>query len=152
MKALVLVLCFFTNCVAIAQQSLSSMPSSAPLRIVNGKVVNYDNFLKLLLPEDIKDINILNGVNASALYGSRAANGAIVISLKPSVKLLSFDKLLKKFRVKKSDRQYVAYIDNRPIQNTSEFYASPTWIKEIKLQKRNNGMAIIPYLNLVKNK
>lgn len=109
-------------------------------------------FQKLLLPQDIENVSILKDAGATALYGSRAAYGVIIVALKPSVKLLSYDKLLKKFRVKKSDRQYVAYIDNQPIQNTSEFYASPSWIKEIRKQSRNNGMADIPYLNIIKNK
>ena len=150
MKALILAFCFFTNSLAIAQQSRHL--SAAPLYVVNGRVVEEKSFQKLLLPQDIENVSILKDAGAAALYGSRAAYGAILVTLKPSVKLLSYDKLLKKFRVKKGDRQYVAYIDNQPIQNTSEFYASPSWIKEIRKQSRNNGMAEIPYLTIIKNK
>lgn len=37
-------------------------------------------------PEDVEDVNILKGANASALYGSRASNGAIVITTKRALK------------------------------------------------------------------
>lgn len=33
-------------------------------------------------PDDIESINVLNGASATALYGSRAANGALIISTK----------------------------------------------------------------------
>ncbi|WP_298716518.1 SusC/RagA family TonB-linked outer membrane protein [Chitinophaga sp.] len=37
-------------------------------------------------PEDVEDVNVLKGANASALYGSRASNGAIVITTKRAQK------------------------------------------------------------------
>ena len=152
MKALILALCFFLSIFAVAQQNQTSTRNLAPIYVVNGKILEYDDFLKLILPQDIELMTILKPAAASSLYGSRAVSGALAITLKPNIKLLPYHKLLKKFRVKKSDRQYVAYIDNQPIQNTSEFYASPSWIKEIRKQNRNNGMADIPYLNIISNK
>lgn len=41
---------------------------------------DYGNAAMDLNPEDIQSINVLKGANAAALYGSRAANGAIVIT------------------------------------------------------------------------
>lgn len=37
-------------------------------------------------PEDVEDVNILKGANASALYGARASNGAIIITTKKAQK------------------------------------------------------------------
>lgn len=37
-------------------------------------------------PEDIESISVLKGANAAALYGSRAQNGAIVITTKKGKK------------------------------------------------------------------
>ena len=109
-------------------------------------------YLKLLLPKDIEKIEVLQSAAATALYGIRASNGVILLTLKPDLKLLSYNQLLKNFKVKKADRQYIPYIENKPIDNLSEFYASATWIKEIRKQNRNNGMADIPYLNIIINK
>lgn len=44
--------------------------------------VDYGNGASDLNPEDIESITVLKGPSATALYGSRAANGAIVITTK----------------------------------------------------------------------
>ena len=42
--------------------------------------IDYGNAISDLNPEDIENITELKGATAAALYGSRAANGAIVIT------------------------------------------------------------------------
>ncbi|MCB0688620.1 MAG: SusC/RagA family TonB-linked outer membrane protein [Saprospiraceae bacterium] len=54
--------------------------SSEPLYIVDGIVMNGD--ISNLSPDDIQEISVLKGANAAALYGSRANNGAIVVTTK----------------------------------------------------------------------
>ncbi len=44
--------------------------------------IDVGNTAQDINPEDIESISVLKGPNAAALYGSRAANGAIVITLK----------------------------------------------------------------------
>lgn len=44
--------------------------------------VDYGNAIRDLNPDDIASLTVLKGPNAAALYGSRAANGAIVITTK----------------------------------------------------------------------
>jgi TonB-linked SusC/RagA family outer membrane protein len=52
---------------------------SQPLYIVDGVPAKG---LETLNPDDIESINVLKGPNAAALYGSRANNGAIVVTTK----------------------------------------------------------------------
>jgi TonB-linked SusC/RagA family outer membrane protein len=47
-----------------------------------GNYYDYGNTASDINPEDIESINILKGAAASALYGSRAANGVIMITTK----------------------------------------------------------------------
>lgn len=55
--------------------------NSAPrLRGYGG--VDYGNAAQDLNPNDIASVSVLKGPNAAALYGSRAANGAIIITTK----------------------------------------------------------------------
>ncbi|MEM9143843.1 MAG: SusC/RagA family TonB-linked outer membrane protein, partial [Bacteroidota bacterium] len=54
--------------------------SSQPLYVVDGILLNGD--INNISPDDIESISVLRGANAAALYGSRAANGAIVITTK----------------------------------------------------------------------
>jgi TonB-linked SusC/RagA family outer membrane protein len=44
--------------------------------------LDYGNIIQDLNPNDIESITVLKGPNAAALYGSRASNGAIIITTK----------------------------------------------------------------------
>lgn len=52
-----------------------------PLYILDGDVINVKQFSKVN-PNDIQKINILKDAAAVALYGSKAKNGVIIITLK----------------------------------------------------------------------
>ncbi len=58
--------------------------SSSPLYVVDG--VPYDADISNLNPEDIEDMTILKDASSAALYGSRAANGVIMITTKKGKK------------------------------------------------------------------
>ena len=57
--------------------------SSQPLYIVDGVPLGGD--ITDLSPDDIASISVLRGSNAAAIYGSRANNGAIIITTKSGV-------------------------------------------------------------------
>jgi len=54
--------------------------SSQPIYVVDGITLNGS--IENLSPDDIESISVLKGANAAALYGSRANNGAIVVTTK----------------------------------------------------------------------
>ncbi len=54
--------------------------SSQPLYVVDGILLNGD--ISNISPDDIENISVLRGANAAALYGSRAQNGAIIVTTK----------------------------------------------------------------------
>jgi TonB-linked SusC/RagA family outer membrane protein len=69
--------------------------NNAPLLVINGLPIDQDarganggnmrdlgDNLNNLNPEDIESMTVLKGATASAIYGSRAANGAIIITTK----------------------------------------------------------------------
>ncbi|MEI6050646.1 MAG: SusC/RagA family TonB-linked outer membrane protein [Bacteroidota bacterium] len=57
--------------------------SSEPLYVVDG--ITLGGGISNLSPDDIVSISVLKGANAAALYGSRANNGAIIITTKSGV-------------------------------------------------------------------
>ncbi|MHC8949865.1 TonB-dependent receptor plug domain-containing protein [Sphingobacterium hungaricum] len=57
----------------------------APLYIVDGKIMEYMD-IQTINPEDIESLEILKDTTATALYGSRAVNGVIIITLKKKKK------------------------------------------------------------------
>lgn len=54
--------------------------SNAPLYVVDGIV--YDGYINALSADDIESMSVLKDASSSALYGSRAANGVIMITTK----------------------------------------------------------------------
>lgn len=78
--------------ITLRGESSLSMQNNQPLFIVDGTPVandptvnnsaDYGNSAAAINPADIESVNVLKGPAASALYGSRAANGAIVITTK----------------------------------------------------------------------
>lgn len=52
------------------------------IKDVTGGEIDYGNPANSINPDDIENIVVLKGANASALYGSDAANGAILITTK----------------------------------------------------------------------
>ncbi len=54
--------------------------NAAPLYVVDG--MPYDGSISAINPADIESINVLKDAASTALYGSRAANGVIIITTK----------------------------------------------------------------------
>ena len=78
--------------------SASITQSNEPLYIIDGVPVNADDF-KQLKPNDIKDINVLKDASSTAIYGSRASNGVIILTTKNGTyQNLSKKELEKKFK------------------------------------------------------
>ncbi|POY37117.1 TonB-dependent receptor [Solitalea longa] len=66
----------------------SVTPNQSPLYVVNGQIMNAEEATKIS-PETIKDINVLKDASAIALYGNRASNGVIIITLKEQTDYVS---------------------------------------------------------------
>lgn len=58
--------------------------TSAPLYVLNG--IPYDGSIEAIPTEDIETVTVLKDAAAAALYGSRAANGVIMITTKKGKK------------------------------------------------------------------
>lgn len=54
--------------------------SNTPLYVVDG--FPYDGSISAISPQDIESMTVLKDASASALYGSRAANGVVIITTK----------------------------------------------------------------------
>ena len=56
--------------------------ASDPTSLTSGSVTEGSDYMSMINPDDIESMNVLKGANAAALYGSRAANGVIMITTK----------------------------------------------------------------------
>ncbi|MET0946228.1 MAG: alpha-2-macroglobulin family protein [Flavobacterium sp.] len=66
----------------------SMVVNESTLYIIDGEISSEDNFKKIN-PDDLVDIEFLTGVKATALYGSRATNGVIIITTKKALEALT---------------------------------------------------------------
>ncbi|GGZ24686.1 SusC/RagA family TonB-linked outer membrane protein [Echinicola pacifica] len=60
-----------------------TLSDSGPLYVIDGMLTNSMNMLN---PADIESISVLKDASASAIYGSRAANGVIIVTTKKGKK------------------------------------------------------------------
>ena len=150
-----------TSAVSISVRGLSSITGSTqPLLIMDGvplrngdannkgywddQRINSNGFVDIN-PEDIENISILKGAAASALYGSEAANGVVMITTKKGKKgggtrvdfsaNVSVDQVAYMPEIQK---QYGPGYDNWQLGNTEEAF---TGFRQTRLDR--NGNAIV---------
>lgn len=61
---------------------LSNALNNSSAQVGGGKGYDYGNAASDINPDDVESINILKGAAASAIYGSRGANGVVIITTK----------------------------------------------------------------------
>ncbi len=69
--------------VTVLIRGVGTLNDNKPLYVVDGMMVSDINFLN---PEDIENIQILKDASATAIYGSRGANGVVIITTKKGAK------------------------------------------------------------------
>lgn len=78
-------------------RGISSLNSNTPLYIIDGVPIDnntigrvngadFGNSANNINPEDVESVTVLKGASATALYGSRASNGVIMITTKKAAK------------------------------------------------------------------
>jgi Ca-activated chloride channel family protein len=106
----------------ISIRGFSSLAGNAqPLYVINGKVSDAKGFGKLN-PNSIESINVLKDTSATAIYGSKASNGVIVITTKKLSRKerKAFERLQKvqdsikkaKSIEKQNNEEYDAFVEN----------------------------------------
>lgn len=101
--------------------------------VINGVPSNNDEMAKIN-PDDIKDIKVLKDASATAIYGARASNGVILITLKNGLEDyvsvadnaldLSFD-IEKPFDVPTNGKEQVATLQNINVDAIYKHHAIP---------------------------
>ncbi|MEM9986056.1 MAG: TonB-dependent receptor plug domain-containing protein, partial [Bacteroidota bacterium] len=66
----------------ISIRGFGTLSDAGPLYVIDGMLTNT---MSTLNPSDIEDISVLKDASATAIYGSRAANGVIIITTKKGV-------------------------------------------------------------------
>lgn len=66
------------------QSSMATATNSyyGPLLVVDGVITNYQNLQDAVNPADVEELTVLKDASSTAIYGSRAAQGVIVVTTK----------------------------------------------------------------------
>lgn len=70
------------NQININIRGITSINNNDPLIVIDGMIMDDVASMNLLNPNDIENISVLKDAGASAIYGSRSANGVILITTK----------------------------------------------------------------------
>jgi TonB-linked SusC/RagA family outer membrane protein len=118
---------------------------------------DYGNLIQDINPDDIENISVLKGPNASALYGSRATNGVIMITTKKGKKedgfgitfntSLSFERVSK---LPKLQRLYGGGYDFYDIEINGKEYQYPVYEEDVSWGPRYEGQNIVSWYDLAK--
>jgi TonB-linked SusC/RagA family outer membrane protein len=67
-------------------RGITTLGNNDPLYVIDGVPTKRQEVFASLNPEAIESVQVLKDASASSLYGSRAANGVIVVTTKPGAK------------------------------------------------------------------
>jgi len=98
--------------------------------------------LSTIAPDDIESIDVLRDASATAIYGSKAANGVIIVTTKKGKSghtnvtyngYAAFDKVAKNWDMMSGD-EYKAYItkNNFPLEAADDLGCNTDWQKEVE--------------------
>ncbi len=130
----------------------------APVYVIDGVIV--EEGLRMVNPDEIESVEVLKDASSTALYGSRASNGVIVITTKKGKKgegkvnyrgfvtISSYQDKMKTLNSRqlldlRTDAYANAYMDHNPTANREEYIKNYIWgtdkiFSEMELR---NGMA-----------
>lgn len=66
--------------------AITGTESATPLIVIDGVVTDYTTISGVIAPTDVEEITVLKDAASTAIYGSRAATGVIVVTTKKGVK------------------------------------------------------------------
>ena len=114
-------------------RGISSLRTNSPLFVIDGQVVKK-NEIRNIDPDLIREVNVLKGSSATSLYGSKARDGVIIITLKEltatgnikeeSLTTTRFE-IKNKYTIKSNQDITVIEVDNFEFPATFKHYAAP---------------------------
>jgi len=140
----------------VVLRGMRSLLGNNEALIVLDNVIVPNALLSNLNPEDVQDIQVLQGASAAALYGSDASNGALIITTKKgrkgkleikaqqtiSVEAVAFFPKLQKTYGSGSDNDLQLYLPYENQQYGPKFNGAPV---QLGLPLANGNIQTVPY-------
>ncbi|WP_346883727.1 von Willebrand factor type A domain-containing protein [uncultured Algibacter sp.] len=110
--------------------------NKAPMVIIDGVIRSYKS-LEKINPNNVQSVDVLKDASSSAIYGTRAASGVILISTKTSKKNISNEPLyiVDGIPIKKENNHIIKNFSESDIDNKKEYKKSKAIKKFGKIAK-----------------
>lgn len=124
--------------------SFERQPAPEPIYVVNGTIIPKSEYKKIT-PQAIKNVEVLKDAAATAIYGSRAAGGAVVVTLKDELSdyvtvednsVSTVYDIDIPFDIPTNGKEQVAVLQNNPVKALYTFYAIPKLSETVFLLAR----------------
>ena len=129
---------------------IGNTQTSNPLVVVNGQQTAMGAFI--LEPDKIKSVDVLKGEKATAKYGDKAVEGAVIIALKEDIELSRLPQVFTHFKVPAKQQQFKVAIDGRIVSKPELLLVELVSIKNVVVATADNPFiegGKEKYLNLV---
>lgn len=107
--------------------------SNKPLYVVDGMIIQNGG-IENINPQDIESIDILKDASATAIYGSRGANGVVLVTTK-------------KGRSGKISINYAGTVSFEKLSNVTEYMTAAEWLDYSRRARYNAGSYSTPEPN-----
>jgi Ca-activated chloride channel homolog len=99
------------NRIVIGNSSITN--NNRAMYVIDGIPYENLNNIKEINPDDINSFSVLKGAGATALYGSKASNGAIIITTKKGLSKSDIKKLKdKQMQLDPTNEDYDSFVEN----------------------------------------
>ena len=100
--------------------------------VVLGDKFSLLSFFKVN-PNHIKSANILKAENAMPIYGEKAKNGALEITLKDGVRILNFDEIFSKYNISRQDQNLPLVVNRSFVKEKEKWLIDESVITSVKI-------------------
>lgn len=146
MKTLIFSLLLTTCCLqAFAQQELIHpkeqqkgvlVQRTYPYIQIDGRQIAQQS-LALLAPENIESIDVYKDENATAKFGDKAKDGAIVIKAKTSIKLATIQDIYTKYSIPVAQQSLKVVINNQLVKDPNLILANLKQIEKVEIMQQD---------------
>lgn len=146
--------CFAANAQTPSKSELKvttkATQAANPLVLINEQQTAMGAFI--LEPDKIERVDVLKDQKATAKYGDKAKEGAVIITLKEQVELSRLPEVYAHFEVPAAQQQLKVAIDGRMLEKPELLLVELASIKDVEVGTAENPFAAggeEKYLNLV---
>lgn len=115
----------------ISAQNTIYTDKNSPLVVVENQFSTLATFK--VNPDHIKSINVVKAENAISQYGEKAKNGALEITLKDEVQLLTLEALFNQYHLSEEDKKLPIVLNKRFVNEKEHWLIDASIVSSVQV-------------------